>query len=153
MTLTLQDLGNLGEFVGSIGVVTSLLYLAIQIRQNTRSVRTSAYQAAVSSSVEMGAGVANTESLAELWMKGAHDYATLEGPERFRFGAYCYSLFRSYENLFYQHEQGTVDSDLWRGFHNMLVRDLKTPGHVAWWDSQKNIFSSDFQRYVDPLRA
>jgi hypothetical protein len=29
----LEDLGNIGEFVGAIGVVLSLVYLAIQIRQ------------------------------------------------------------------------------------------------------------------------
>ena len=34
--MTLEDLGNLGEFVGAIGVVVSLVYLALQIRQNTR---------------------------------------------------------------------------------------------------------------------
>ena len=39
MTLveTAQLLGNFGEFVGAIAVVVTLGYLAIQIRQNTRS--------------------------------------------------------------------------------------------------------------------
>jgi hypothetical protein len=32
--LTLQDLGNLGEFVGAVAVVVSLVYLAVQIRQS-----------------------------------------------------------------------------------------------------------------------
>jgi hypothetical protein len=29
---TLQDIGNLGEFVGALGVVFSLIYLARQMR-------------------------------------------------------------------------------------------------------------------------
>ena len=33
--MTLDDLGNLGEFVAAIGVVVSLIYLGRQIRQNT----------------------------------------------------------------------------------------------------------------------
>ncbi|MBW2725788.1 MAG: hypothetical protein JRE71_15510 [Deltaproteobacteria bacterium] len=36
--MTLQDLGNIGEFVGAIGVVTSLVYLALQIRQQSRQI-------------------------------------------------------------------------------------------------------------------
>ena len=32
-----QLLGNYGEFVGAIAVVVTLGYLAVQIRQNTRS--------------------------------------------------------------------------------------------------------------------
>ncbi len=34
--MTLQDLGSLGELVGGIAVVVSVVYLAIQIRHNTR---------------------------------------------------------------------------------------------------------------------
>ena len=150
--MTLQDLGNLGEFLGSIGVIGSLVYLAMQIRQNTRSVRSAAYQAAVASSVDTAARFATSEALSDAFWKGFRDYETLEGPERLRFGAYAYGLFRSYENLFYQHAQGTIESNLWVGFHNMLLRDLKMPGLVAWWDSQRNVFSPEFQNYVDGLR-
>ena len=37
--MTLQDLGNIGEFIAAIGVIASLIYLAVQIRQNTRTLR------------------------------------------------------------------------------------------------------------------
>ena len=37
--VTLEDLGNTGEFLGAIAVLVSLLYLAMQIRQNTVTVR------------------------------------------------------------------------------------------------------------------
>jgi hypothetical protein len=40
--MSLQDLGNLGEFIGALGVVVSLIYVAVQIRHNTRAVRDSA---------------------------------------------------------------------------------------------------------------
>ncbi len=35
MTLTIQDLGALGEFLGSIAVLATLIYLTLQTRQNT----------------------------------------------------------------------------------------------------------------------
>ena len=35
--MTIFELGALGEFIGSIGVVATLIYLAIQIRLNTKS--------------------------------------------------------------------------------------------------------------------
>ena len=150
--MTLEDLGNVGEFLGGVAVVVSLLYLAVQIRQNTRSVRRSAYQAIVSSSVQASVAFANDEGLAELWAKGALEYSTLSSPERMRFASYAYGVLRSYENLFYQYEQGALEAELWQGFHNMLARDLKAPGLVVWWESQRNIFSSKFQQYVDELR-
>ncbi len=35
MTLTIQDLGALGELLGSVAVLVTLVYLAFQTRQNT----------------------------------------------------------------------------------------------------------------------
>ena len=41
--MSLQELGGLGEFIGAIAVVISLIYLAAQIRQNTRALNSSSY--------------------------------------------------------------------------------------------------------------
>ena len=42
--MTLEALGNLGDLIGGIGVIVTLIYLAIQIRQNTIEVRNAAVQ-------------------------------------------------------------------------------------------------------------
>jgi hypothetical protein len=33
----IEDLGNIGDFLGGIAVVVTLIYVATQIRQNTNS--------------------------------------------------------------------------------------------------------------------
>ena len=40
--MSLTDLANLGEFLSSIGVLASLIYLAIELRQNTAMMQVSA---------------------------------------------------------------------------------------------------------------
>ena len=42
--MTLEQLGSIGELIGAIGVIISLVYLALQIRTNTEAERTSTYQ-------------------------------------------------------------------------------------------------------------
>jgi len=37
--VTIAELGAIGEFVGSIAVLVTLIYLSVQVRQNTRHVR------------------------------------------------------------------------------------------------------------------
>ncbi len=37
--MTLDNLGNIGELIGAIGVIVTLVYLAMQIRQNTGAFR------------------------------------------------------------------------------------------------------------------
>ena len=149
--LNWEAIGAVGEVVGAVGVIATLGYLAVQIRQNTRSIRSSAYQSAVSSSVQIAADIATAESLSDVWAKGVFEYPTLTRAERFRFNNLAYSIFRSYENLWYQYQQGAIETDLWTGFRNMLVRDIETPGFVAFWESQQSIFSPEFRRYVNEL--
>jgi hypothetical protein len=43
--ISLTDLGNLGEFVGAIAVVASLIYVGIQLRQNTAAIKITTAQA------------------------------------------------------------------------------------------------------------
>jgi hypothetical protein len=35
--MTISDLGSIGEFISSIAVVVTLIYLSFQLRQNTRA--------------------------------------------------------------------------------------------------------------------
>ncbi len=46
--MSIQDLAALGEFISSIAVVLTLIYLAVQIRQNTKTTRTTASNSALS---------------------------------------------------------------------------------------------------------
>ena len=43
--MTLSELADLAEIVGGVAVVVSLIYLAVQVRQNTHSVRSATLQA------------------------------------------------------------------------------------------------------------
>ncbi len=38
--MTLQDLGGLGDFIGAVAIVISLIYLAVPVRQNTGALNT-----------------------------------------------------------------------------------------------------------------
>jgi hypothetical protein len=42
--MSLNDLANLGQVIGAIAVVISLIYVALQIRQNTNAVRSATAQ-------------------------------------------------------------------------------------------------------------
>ena len=47
--MTIQDLGSIGELVAAIATIATLAYLAIQIRQNTHTVRAAATTAHIES--------------------------------------------------------------------------------------------------------
>ena len=67
--MTLEDLGNLGEFLGAIGVIVTLAYLALEIRQNTRMMRASIRQARADSALQNQTMTAASNELQEAFLK------------------------------------------------------------------------------------
>ena len=55
-----EALGAIGEIVAAVAVVVTIGYLAVQIRQNTRSVRDSAFQEVILSIGANGGRISRT---------------------------------------------------------------------------------------------
>lgn len=90
--MTLQDLGALGELIAAIATIATLLYLAIQIRQNNRNL-----QESTSASVNQGwAGINSRISgdaeFAELFIRGRDDIDALDPVELERFRAFVQDI-------------------------------------------------------------
>ena len=62
----LDDLGNIGDLVGGIGVVATVIYLAVQIRHGTASTRSASYQAVVSAISDWSRAIGSDENTARI---------------------------------------------------------------------------------------
>jgi hypothetical protein len=148
MQLTIQDMGSIGEFIAAIATLVTLVYLAVQIRQNTSSVRASMFQESVRDMAVAGDVLSSDAELAKIWWVGAHDFDALQPDERLRFAAYALSLFRRMENIFYQTQHGALDS----GFGESVIGSVhimrSQAGVVAWWGRARVMFSPGFREYV-----
>jgi hypothetical protein len=153
--VSLEDLGNIGEFVGAIGVVLSLVYLAIQIRQNTRqleqntrSVRSSSFHAAANAAGAYISPIAQDEGLAEILDRGLRG-ESLTDTQLTRFDALLSRLFGAYEDLFYQHRESLVEPELWESRARNLARYIRQPGGRDYWKRRGGMYAESFRRYVD----
>jgi hypothetical protein len=66
--MSIQDLGAIGEFVGSIAVLVTLVYLAVQIRQNTRHIASASLQGLSDRAENRLLLVASDAELSRIWM-------------------------------------------------------------------------------------
>lgn len=147
--MTLEDLGNIGEIVGAIGVVVSLAYLAFQIRQNTRFMRSASFQEAIRDVISITDALSTDRELSRIYWKGLADFESLEQDERRRFSAYLVGLFRRFEVIVYQTRQGALDASSWEGVMQTAVITVSRPGGRAWWTQAQDLFSKEFRTYVD----
>ena len=80
--MSIQDWGALGEIVGAVAVVVTLLYLTSQIRQNTLSLRNASSSSINEALSHINGRLAeNPDGLAEIWVRGCADLSSLNPVE------------------------------------------------------------------------
>ena len=147
--MTLEQIGNLAEAVGAIAVVISLIYLAIQLRQNTQSVRSATYQAIVGAAAQANIALFQDRALARILRVGSEDPMQLDEDERAQFSFICTQFFDLFENLYLQYEHGSLDDDYWLPRRGAYLDLFRTPGFAHCWAQRKEDYSRSFGGFVD----
>ena len=151
--MTVQDLGSIGELIGAVAVFISLLYLAMQIRQNTRAVRISTYQAIMDSSNRIGESLAQT-GVDRIYRLGRSDPDSLNEDELSQFNLVAGQVLNLYEGLFLHHQQGAIDDDFFVGRFATFHRMMHQPGFkLMWTERARTYYARSFARRVDELLA
>jgi hypothetical protein len=149
--MSLEDLGNIGELVAAIGVIASLIYLAIQIRQNTRWLRASTHHSLTSVTAELNRIVQENPDMARIMRLGNENFSQLSPDERLQFNTNLATRFRHHEDLYYQHRSGMLDEAQFAGFRRRFAWHLRFPGTVGYWTTAREFHSGEFAAYVDSL--
>jgi len=147
--MPLDALGNIGEFVGSIGVLASLIYLAIQIKHNTEAERTSTYQSIVSEFGHLNQSMAADPELTVLYVRAMEDFEGLDPSERARMSQVFFMIFRYFENMFYQWRKGYLEEELWTGWKRLMLTYFARPGSQSWWQIRRDVFSAPFVTFLE----
>ena len=147
-----QLLGNYGEFIGAIGVVITLAYLAVQIRQNTRATRAASHHAIVEALNQGNLLQAQDDDLAQIWLSGTSDRSQLSDSERQRFDMLCLSYFHVFDSLWYSAKIGTAEHDLLLSEEKGFAFLMGSLGVYDWWVSNPYAFSAEFRRYMETFR-
>lgn len=145
-----EAIGAVGEVVGAVGVIATLGYLAVQIRHNTHSVRSSTFHETVRDLADAIDQLGRDAELTRIWYAGLQDFESLSKEERQRFATYTTSVLRRYENLLYQTEHGNLDPDAWSGTREHLRYVFSQPGGtVVWWKRARNLFNPQLREFIE----
>ncbi len=133
MTLTMDDLGAIGDFVSGIGVVISLLYLARQLRQANR-----AHEAATTNAVSsFFAGLlvqigANRELCEALQQQGRG--APIDAVARLQVTFVLRGQLVAFENYYKQFTLGYMDSAGWESRRQIVLDILASAEARVMWE-------------------
>jgi hypothetical protein len=142
-------IGAIAELVGATGVIASLFYLGTQIQQNTRSVRASSYHALLTNLSNLSAAIGRDSSTADVFVRGQSDFHGLSTTERAQFAILLVSLFRNYENIFYQSRKIMLEDSVRLAWEHSMTRYFWQPGVQAWWPAWRDDCHREFREFLE----
>ena len=142
-------LAAISGVLAAIAVTATVVYLAVEIRHNTRATHSQTYHAATSALAEMAATIGVSKELSRLFSVGMADPEQLDDDEYAQFAYLGISLFRRYENVFFQYQSGMIDEDFWVGHRENLLWFYHRPGIQTWWLERRLAFSKSFREFLE----
>jgi hypothetical protein len=142
-------MGNLGEFVGGIAVIVTLLYLAAQVRQNTGSVHAASRQDVVESFRQWNRQIYEIDGLVEIMQAGTRKYPNIAQPDRMKFVSYMADHCLHFQSAFALYESGALEEETYQAYLEFLVGQLSTPGGAAYWSEYGAMFPHRMSAAID----
>ena len=147
--MSIEALGNIGDFLGGIAVLVTLMYLAIQIKANTNST-----QAENRARVAMEyMDVMQPESdpvLARIFGEGLRNYPDMPQEDLVRFGSYFNRQSLFFQAVYARYERGQLEQETYSAYLNWYCSLVSTPGGSNWFnDIVRPIYAPAMIKAVD----
>ncbi len=148
-----EAISAVAEVIGAVAIVITLIYLAVQLRQNTTSVRASAYQTWLAANVDLAAVTTNSD-FADSLRKGLGNSADLTPGSEIAFGMWNHSAYQMWQALDTMYRMNAIDRSLWHSEMSRAAGHLGNPGVRQWWDAGgKTQLTPEFVKLLESTRS
>ncbi len=149
--MDITTLAAWGEFLGGIGVIVSLIYLAGQIRQNSRLLRTSTASATSVTNTAVNTLMVQDPEVARIYSDGVADRSSMPERDKMRFDALMGMLMANLnqEHQFAQDE--VIAPAVWVQRERTFSALLRLAGMQQWWNEYRHLYGDEFGRFIDAL--
>ena len=154
----LDRIHKVAEVVAAFAIVGSLVFVGIQMNQNTDALRASFIQSSIESWNTHAMEMASNDNLMGSFNDGIYPeliekIGARNTPES-QFAMWLNATLRTTETLFLQWQSGHLPDDIWFGYHQgMVVSFASNRKYSDQWSLQKNRFSPSFRTYIDELET
>jgi hypothetical protein len=150
--MTLSDVASIGSLVSGFAVLVSLIYLSLQIRQNTK------HSQALIQQGRAGRIADTALRLAELRESDGLDKCfngdtDVDPKDVARFLYICRAGFISAEDSFLQHREGLLTGLAFESYEASLRSGMGSPGFGAGWKMAREGYEPQFRDYMDRMLA
>lgn len=141
--MTIQDLGSMGEFVAAIATVATIIYLAVQIRQNSKAVRAQVRQSIAEQQFSGLMSWASDPILRDAILAAREGKALTAEQDQSIFSL-NYANLRMWENFHTQMLLGNMSGEEWDNQKSAMRPSVNMLGLRSTWSQIEDHFNERF---------
>ncbi len=152
---SLNKMHQVGELTAAIAVVISLVFVGLQVRDNTIASEAATLQNSVGYDIELLTDLSANPDLARAftaYLSG--DVEELDETELIQARWHFVAILRHLENLYFQYEAGMLSDEVWATREPLILNNIRSPGFGMFLRSENaRGFSGQFIEYAIQVRA
>lgn len=133
--------------------VPSIIYFAIQLREQTRERRQSAVNALTVQWGDLTKALHENAEFTALFLRGVQSFHDLDAVSKLRFSAFQNRFFKNFEGMYYSGREGILSPELWEEIQRTMSDFLAYDGVRQWWETRKHWHTPPFVGVVDAIIA
>lgn len=147
--MSLEQAAYFSQVIAGFAVLGSLLFVGVQIRQNTRSQRVVAVNSLTAAIAAINVPAMESPALGLALSSVFQSWNSASPEERILAHFFLFTFFKLSESAWYQRKNDVLDEQQWIGWE-MLLRSMYHAEGVknGWWRYRRNAYSPEFQAHL-----
>ena len=146
-----ETVSAIAEILGSVGVIVSLMYLAIQIKHAGKESHANSIHLINAQTAQVTTAISASPESADIYYRGNENLTVLSPAEQFRYHALMVQMFTAGSSQFYLHRLGLIPDEMYVIGRAVLKNVMQRPGAIQWWEQNASSFDAGFQRHVNEI--
>lgn len=139
----------IGQMMSALAVIVTLVYLAVQIKQNTAVYRVGVENQWNEFNAKLCHPVALDRQTAEWWCSGETEFDSMDTVDQKRLFLWEYSAFENWLCVYRAKQQGLVSDQMWRHQIATMKAFATRDSVLAAWQNFSAIYDDDFRKLMD----
>jgi hypothetical protein len=148
-----EMIAAVGQLAAVCVGIPSLIYLAVQIREQTKERRQSAVNALTVQWGDLTKALHDSAEFSSIFLRGLQSFEKLDAIEKVRFSAFFNRFFKNFQAMYFAHQERILTDELWGEIERTMTDLLGYSGLQQWWKTRRHWHTEEFAKVVDGIIA
>jgi len=148
-----EMLAAFGQLAAVFVGIPSLIYLATQIREQTKERRQSVVNTLTVQWGDLTCALHESAEFSAIYLRGVQAFDDLDPVSKVRFSAFFNRFLKNFQAMYFAHQDGILSDQLWGEIERTMTDLISYRGVQEWWETRRHWHTQEFARVVDAIIA